>query len=34
MLSWDEFDKEDGEAAAKGAVAGQITEATLDRLDS
>ena len=34
MLSWDEFDKEDGEVAAKGANAGHATEANMDRLDT
>ncbi|MBF8748072.1 ribonucleotide-diphosphate reductase subunit beta [Pseudomonas putida] len=35
MLSWDEFDKEDGEVAAKGAAAPQgNAAATLDKLDS
>ncbi|MGY2202142.1 ribonucleotide-diphosphate reductase subunit beta, partial [Pseudomonas gingeri] len=34
MLSWDEFDKEEGEAAPKGANAGHATEANMDRLDS
>ena len=31
MLSWDEFDKEDGEVAVKGANAGHATEANMDR---
>ncbi|RMM53318.1 hypothetical protein ALQ77_05127 [Pseudomonas corrugata] len=34
MLSWDEFDKEDGEVAVKGANAGHASEANMDRLDS
>ena len=34
MLSWDEFDKEEGEVAVKGANAGHATEANMDRLDS
>ena len=34
MLSWDEFDKEDGEVAVKGANAGHATEANMDRLDT
>ncbi|BBR52762.1 MULTISPECIES: ribonucleotide-diphosphate reductase subunit beta [Pseudomonas] len=35
MLSWDEFDKEDGEVAAKGATPAQANAAaTLDKLDS
>ena len=34
MLSWDEFDKEEGAAAIKGANAGHATEANMDRLDS
>ncbi|KPA87187.1 hypothetical protein PF66_06265, partial [Pseudomonas asplenii] len=34
MLSWDEFDKEDGEVAEKESKTGQASEATLDRLDS
>lgn len=35
MLSWDEFDKEDGEVAAKGNTPAQATAAaTLDKLDS
>ncbi|WP_019362653.1 ribonucleotide-diphosphate reductase subunit beta, partial [Pseudomonas asplenii] len=34
MLSWDEFDKEDGEVAEKESKSGQASEATLDRLDS
>jgi len=35
MLSWDEFDKEDGEVAAKGSTPAQANAAaTLDKLDS
>ena len=34
MLSWDEFDKEDTEVAAKSANAGHASEANMDRLDS
>ncbi|MBF8756785.1 ribonucleotide-diphosphate reductase subunit beta [Pseudomonas guariconensis] len=35
MLSWDEFDKEDGEVAAKGVTPAQANAAaTLDKLDS
>ncbi|MGY2227407.1 ribonucleotide-diphosphate reductase subunit beta, partial [Pseudomonas gingeri] len=34
MLSWDEFDKEEGEVAIKGANAGHAAEAYMDRLDS
>ncbi|MGN8252302.1 ribonucleotide-diphosphate reductase subunit beta [Pseudomonas sp. SMV7] len=35
MLSWDEFDKEDGEVAAKGNIPAQAAAAaTLDKLDS
>ena len=34
MLSWDEFDKEDGEVAAKATNAGHANEANMDRLDS
>ncbi|WP_431194259.1 hypothetical protein, partial [Pseudomonas taiwanensis] len=35
MLSWDEFDKEDGEVAAKGNTPAQAAAAaTLDKLDS
>ncbi|NWB46175.1 ribonucleotide-diphosphate reductase subunit beta [Pseudomonas gingeri] len=34
MLSWDEFDKEEGAAAIKGANAGHASEANMDRLDS
>jgi len=35
MLSWDEFDKEDGEVAAKGTTAAQAAATTtLDKLDS
>ena len=34
MLSWDEFDKEDGEVVAKAANAGHANEANMDRLDS
>ncbi|MFK9096488.1 ribonucleotide-diphosphate reductase subunit beta [Pseudomonas guariconensis] len=35
MLSWDEFDKEDGEVAAKGTTPAQANAAaTLDKLDS
>ena len=34
MLSWDEFDKEDGEVVAKATNAGHANEANMDRLDS
>lgn len=34
MLSWDEFDKEEGEVAVKGANAGHAAEAAMDKLDS
>ncbi len=34
MLSWDEFDKEDGEVSAAAPQASKTQEATLDRLDS
>ncbi|TFZ33298.1 ribonucleotide-diphosphate reductase subunit beta, partial [Pseudomonas syringae] len=34
MLSWDGFDKEDGEVVAKATNAGHANEANMDRLDS
>ncbi|CAK14215.1 ribonucleotide-diphosphate reductase subunit beta [Pseudomonas entomophila] len=34
MLSWDEFDKEDGEVAAKANTPAQAAATTLDKLDS
>ena len=34
MLSWDEFDKDEGEVASKPNQAAQAHEATMDRLDS
>jgi ribonucleoside-diphosphate reductase beta chain len=34
MLSWDEFDKDDGEVAAKNAGAAQSIENGIDKLDS
>lgn len=34
MLSWDEFDKDEGEEAAKGTTATQAAAAGIDKLDN